>query len=77
MPTSCGLDALVYEIDDAEMLASRLDEVLQAPGRLATLRARCFALGQERFNWERESRILIDCVASTLSNQDDKAHASA
>ncbi|NUJ81636.1 hypothetical protein HUN39_16715 [Methylocystis sp. FS] len=71
---SCGLDALVYEIDNAEVLASRLDEALQAPGRLASLRARCFALGQERFNWERESRILLDCVASVLSN--NRAYAS-
>ena len=69
---SCGLDALVYEIDDTTMLASRLDEVLQTPGR-PSLRARCFALGQERFNWETESRILIDCVGSVLSNRNDKA----
>jgi hypothetical protein len=58
------------------MLANRLDEVLQTPGRLASLRAKCFALGQERFNWERESRVLINCVASALSNVNNRAFAS-
>ena len=74
---NCGLDDLVYEIDDAEMLASRMDEVLKSPDRLASLRAQCFALGQERYNWEKESEVLVDCVASALSNQHEKAQVSA
>lgn len=73
---SCGLDDLLYEVGDAEMLASRLDEALQTPERLASLRARCFALGQERFNWEMESRALIDCISGSLSSQKGRAQPS-
>jgi hypothetical protein len=63
---SCGLADLVYEIGDAEMLAQLLDETLGDPLRLAKLRATCFALGQDRFNWERESHVLFDRVAQCL-----------
>lgn len=64
---SCGLTNLIYPIADAVALGRRIDEVLEDPKRLAELRAKCFQLGQQQFNWEHESEILLERVAMALS----------
>lgn len=64
---SCGLTNLVYPIGDAVALGRRIDEVLEGPKMLAELRAKCFQLGQQQFNWEHESEILLERVAMALS----------
>lgn len=66
---SYGLSDLVFPIDDAGALGLRLDELLTHPRSLERLRAKCFALGQQRFNWERESQILLDLVGRALADR--------
>lgn len=66
---SCGLDDLIYSNRDAVALARRLDELLLRPQRLTQMRAKCFALGQDRYNWERESRLLLDLVRRSTADR--------
>ena len=64
-----GLQELVFPIDDAEALGRRLDELLLNPQRLERLRAVCFSLGQNRYNWDRESSVLLDLVGRALADR--------
>jgi len=63
------LQRLVFPIDDADALARRLDEMLLAPQLLERMRAECFALGQDCYNWERESQVLLDLVGRAITDQ--------
>lgn len=66
---SHGLQALVFPINDADALGRRLDELLLNPQLLERLRLTCFGLGQDRYNWERESLVLLDVVGRALANR--------
>jgi glycosyltransferase involved in cell wall biosynthesis len=57
----------LYPVDDAGALARRMDEFLGDPAVLKAARARAFALGRTRYNWEFDSRMLVDVVARALS----------
>ncbi len=70
------LDDLIYGLNDAAALARRLDELLENPGRLAAMRAHCYALGQKRFNWEKERELLIRCVRDVFVRQDESRKAN-
>jgi glycosyltransferase involved in cell wall biosynthesis len=61
-----GLGDYLYPIDDHDALARLLDLVLENPDRLASLRARAWRLGQERYNWDHESASLIDLVSRSV-----------
>jgi glycosyltransferase involved in cell wall biosynthesis len=63
------LQRLLFPIDDADALARRLDEMLLAPQLLERMRAKCFALGQDRYNWERESRVLLNLVGRAIADR--------
>lgn len=53
----------LYETDNAHSLAVALDSLLTDPARLAAARIRAYALGQTRYNWEREQAVLLACAA--------------
>ncbi|WP_143111373.1 glycosyltransferase family 4 protein [Hyphomicrobium facile] len=57
----------IYPIDDVDALAGLLDQVLGDPNRLATARADAWRLGQNRYNWERESGGLVEAVNRAIS----------
>ncbi len=57
----------LFRAEDPTSLANALDALFENPDRLANARARAFALGQERFNWETESATLLACVSRALS----------
>jgi glycosyltransferase involved in cell wall biosynthesis len=57
-----GLSDLVFRCDDPAALAALIDGLLGDPARLAAARARAWRLGQERYNWERECRHLVEAV---------------
>lgn len=61
-----GMDDQLYPIDDSAALATVLDRFLGDPARLAAAREKAFRLGQERFNWRRESAELISAVSRAL-----------
>ncbi len=63
------LQKLLFPIDGTNALASRLDELFEHPQLLEGLRTKCFVLGQERYNWERESRVLLDLVSRTITRR--------
>lgn len=57
----------LYPTQDAQALASRIDELLLSPGVLAKARQESWKLGQERFNWEIEQQVFLQVVRATLS----------
>lgn len=57
---------LIFRDGNLAELAGALDAAL-APARLAELRHRSWELGETRFNWDLESRRLVDAVARTLA----------
>jgi glycosyltransferase involved in cell wall biosynthesis len=64
-----GTCAAICPVDDAAALASAIDGFLAHPDRLAAARRHAWRLGQERFNWDRESRALCDLVNATLAGR--------
>ena len=60
--TEAGLTGLVYPRDDPVALAILLDRVLGDAACLAAARAKAWQLGQNRYNWEREKKTLVDTV---------------
>ena len=59
----------LYSAQSAQSLADALDSYLMTSEALSGGRAAAFRLGQERFNWDLEKRILIDCVDRTAEAQ--------
>lgn len=57
----------LYRAEDAQSLANALDDLLCVPDRLGKARARAFALGQERFNWETEAPILLASISRAIN----------
>jgi len=55
-----GLTDFVFPVDDSTALASLIDRLLGEPQRLARARALVRLLASERYNWERESVLLIE-----------------
>ena len=53
-----GAAAVLYAVDNVAALAEAFDYLLSDPSRLARAREAAFRLGQERFNWEKESQII-------------------
>jgi glycosyltransferase involved in cell wall biosynthesis len=62
--SQAGMTDWIYPVDDAKALADLLDVLLSHPDRLTAARAEAWRLGQERYNWERESGFLIDAVTA-------------
>ena len=62
-----GTSAQLYPIGDAVALAALIDGLLADPARLAAARAHAWRLGQETYNWETESRALVDTVGRSLA----------
>jgi glycosyltransferase involved in cell wall biosynthesis len=62
-----GNSAFLYDVDDAETLASVMDRLLRDPERLAAARAEAFRLGRDRYNWEREKGALLVTVTQSLA----------
>jgi glycosyltransferase involved in cell wall biosynthesis len=60
--TEAGLTDLLYPRDDPAALAVLLDRVLGDTPRLAAARAKAWQLGQDRYNWEREKKALVDAI---------------
>jgi glycosyltransferase involved in cell wall biosynthesis len=58
-----GLSNLVYPQENPVGLAALIDRLLGDPATLAATRAQAWRLGQERYNWECESRHLVEAVA--------------
>ncbi len=64
--TESGLQDLVYPIDNASALAQLIDRFLSNPNLHADMRARCWRLGQKRYNWDQEASILTEMVAKSV-----------
>lgn len=64
--TELGIAASLYAIDDAESLADAIDFYLTSPARLAAARHAAFALGQRRFNWDRESATFLQLAEGAI-----------
>jgi hypothetical protein len=60
-----GLLDLVYRRNDATALSAIIDRSLEGR-RLEALRARVWKLGQEQWNWERESELLLSVVRGAI-----------
>ncbi|WP_075223280.1 glycosyltransferase [Acuticoccus yangtzensis] len=58
--------AFLYRTEDPASLAKVLDDLIGDPERLAAARARAFALGRERYNWDREKAVLVETVERAL-----------
>jgi glycosyltransferase involved in cell wall biosynthesis len=71
-----GACSSLYRIDDATALAAGLDHFLLDEARLAAARSAAFELGRTRFNWEVESRILLELVGQALSRPADDHHVA-
>lgn len=56
----------LFAANDAMGLAAALDELLLDPRRLAEARRAAFELGRARYNWEVESRVLLNLVERAL-----------
>jgi hypothetical protein len=61
-----GTTAHLFPAEDPVALAVILDRLLADPVRLATARAHAYRLGRERYNWEIESRALLETVVQSL-----------
>ncbi|MEY2881702.1 MAG: hypothetical protein RLZZ15_4082 [Verrucomicrobiota bacterium] len=59
-------DFLLYPTHDAPALARELAQLSAAPDRLLALRARSWALAAHPFNWETQSRALVEAVEESL-----------
>jgi glycosyltransferase involved in cell wall biosynthesis len=57
----------VYPMDDPVALTVAIDDLLLDSNRLSKARATAFELGQSRFNWDVESRKMVDLVRGVLS----------
>lgn len=71
-----GLNELVYPRNDAAALAAIIDRSLEEH-RLEGLRARVWQDGQLRWNWERESELLLGMVREVIGAGDGPEHAEA
>jgi glycosyltransferase involved in cell wall biosynthesis len=56
----------LFEAENSSSLAQALDRVLGDPVRLAAMRARAWELGQTRFNWDTDSKRLVEIVRRTV-----------
>jgi len=52
----------LYNVDDPHSLARAIDGLLMNPATLAASREAAFRLGQNRYNWDVEKRVLLGCV---------------
>lgn len=60
----------LFAKNDPSSLAGILDRWLATPAALAAARAHAFALGQNRFNWEHESPLLVTRIEAALTGRD-------
>lgn len=58
-----GTAAKLYSAENPDSLAAALDAQLRDPTALSNARTAAFTLGRDRFNWDVEKHILLDCVA--------------
>lgn len=62
-----GPAARLYVVEDHLSLAHAIDAFLQPNvEELAAARRHAFMLGQDRFNWEREQGLLLECVSRAV-----------
>jgi glycosyltransferase involved in cell wall biosynthesis len=54
---------------DHRVLAARLNELASAPQKLAAAKSAAWCLGEKRFNWELESRQLLQKISELLGDQ--------
>jgi glycosyltransferase involved in cell wall biosynthesis len=66
--------AFLYEPEDPVGLARELDALLLNPERLAEARNRAWSVGQRRYNWDIEKRILLSAVTQSERAQAFRAH---
>lgn len=66
----------LYPRGEPEALAVELDRLLLDPAQLCAARAAAFELGRARYNWECESRALVDLVRRSLAPQDGAARGA-
>jgi len=72
--------AFLFANGNAENLAATLDAVLGDAARLAQARNHAFGIARETYNWDRDSRIVVDLVRHSLQNaaseQDQAGYAT-
>jgi len=73
---TCGLDELIYPVEDADALAQLFDRLLGDPAQLAQARARSWRLSRERYNWEMERGGFVEAVTRALQPGDAASPAS-
>ena len=56
----------LFAVGDSQALATTIDRLLGHPETLAAARAKAFQLGRERYNWEVESKSLVQVIALSL-----------
>lgn len=71
-----GTEANLFRIGDPVSLADCLDRLLGDRAALSSARAKSFALGQDPYNWDRESARLVAQVSVALSST-VPAHATS
>jgi glycosyltransferase involved in cell wall biosynthesis len=62
-----GIEDQLYPSGDAVKLAALMDGILGSPERLRAARVRALRLATERYNWGRQSAVLVDSVARALA----------
>jgi glycosyltransferase involved in cell wall biosynthesis len=65
--------SFLFATESPTDLARALDELLDNSHALAAAREAAFRLGQERFNWEVEQQVLVQCVEAALMPDDARA----
>jgi len=59
----------LFPVEDPAALAAILDFLLGNPERLTAARAEAYRLGQERYNWDIESKRLVEIVTQSLGSR--------
>ena len=68
-----GAAAAVVSLADPDGMASELDRLANEPAALTLAKDTAWRLGQERYNWESESEVLVRSVASAFDRRDREA----
>jgi glycosyltransferase involved in cell wall biosynthesis len=63
-----GTMANIFPVENHSALAARFDALLSSADRLRTARSDAYRLSQTRFNWETDSRLLVETVMQSLGN---------
>ncbi|MGQ0580710.1 MAG: glycosyltransferase [Reyranella sp.] len=67
---SLGAGGMLVSLSDPAMIAAALDDLGEAPARLAEAKRTAWRLGRERYNWDFEKNALLEAVAAAFSRRE-------